>query len=218
MTSTISLTANERTCMLLNLPVEVLLILGDIDAEIFVLWPLLCARTAVTSRYDADFNKHGRFKKWHFTNCRPRKLKFAWNAKGSKVLSNHFKLKRHYLKENVRFEHGKKDGEYKLWHVNGRLMVHGFWKNDVREGDFKTWYSDGKIHRHYHFKGGRKHGECKTWTEDGAIEIFKWKNGVKQVAFGNDGNLMFTSEEASRTFIHTITSQHQRGYYSPWKP
>ena len=61
-----------------------------------------------------------------------------------------------YGKEIYYTVDGKKEGEYKSWHENGKLCQHCFYKDGKREGEYKLWHDNGQLYLHCLYKDDKK--------------------------------------------------------------
>ena len=75
------------------------------------------------------------------------------------------------------------DGEYKCWHDNGQLRIHG-WYNRYCQlcGECTIWYKNGQLCEHgWYNKNGEQDGEYKYWDPDGQLVIHAiYKNGLPE--------------------------------------
>jgi len=47
----------------------------------------------------------------------------------------------HYFKD----ENGSRQGEFKLYHPNGQLRIHSYYKDGKLYGEYKQYYSNGPL-------------------------------------------------------------------------
>ncbi len=47
------------------------------------------------------------------------------------------------------------EGKYKEWFDNGKLCLHGFYKNNKKEGEYKQWDYGGILYRHHFYKNSK---------------------------------------------------------------
>lgn len=60
--------------------------------------------------------------------------------------------------------------EFKLWHDNGSIWRHEFYKNGNLEGMCKVWHANGTLSSRAIYRNGRLDGEYKQWYKNGRIE------------------------------------------------
>ena len=73
------------------------------------------------------------------------------------------------LREHVFFKDGKKDGESKKWHYNGKLDLQAFYKAGYADGEYKGWFENELPRCHISFKNGTWDGEYKEWYPNGQL-------------------------------------------------
>mmetsp|Transcript_1932 Transcript_1932/g.2142 ORF Transcript_1932/g.2142 Transcript_1932/m.2142 type:complete len:186 (+) Transcript_1932:49-606(+) len=150
-------------CLLLYVPLELQLDILEIDAEVYLKWPLLSKKTAMTTRFDCDLNKHGKWQKHRKTKKKSRR----------KNILTHYQI---VCQEYWR--HGKLHGDYKEWHGCGQLMKRCPYVNGNKEGVQTLWYYNGDIWTQSHYVNGKREGEHKVWYSNGQLSI--------QCYFAND--------------------------------
>ena len=62
-----------------------------------------------------------------------------------------------------------REGEYKMWHDNGILYLHCFYKDGKLDSEYKLWHDNGQHYIHCFFKNGNEDGEYKAWYYDGQL-------------------------------------------------
>ena len=92
--------------------------------------------------------------------------------------------------------HGLKQGEYKRWARNGKLIEHCWMKDHNFHGEFKSWYDNGKKCEFAFFKNGHAIGEDMTWTTEGKVDIHEYLD--------QDGNTLDLRAEFD---IHNLTKE-----------
>lgn len=73
-----------------------------------------------------------------------------------------------------------KRGEYKTFHINGRLLAREFYKNGKLNGKSRYyWGQTGRLWMEQFFRNGRRDGSCRFWASDGyrLMEDF-YRNGI----------------------------------------
>jgi antitoxin component YwqK of YwqJK toxin-antitoxin module len=80
-------------------------------------------------------------------------------------------------KEEYIERYGKKEGEYKMWHPNGKIKRQGYYKDDKLEGEYKRWYDNGQLGGQSYYKEGKKEGETKSWDKCGNLTEHKLYTG-----------------------------------------
>jgi MORN repeat protein len=101
-------------------------------------------------------------------------------------------------------------GEAKVWHENGRLWIHSFFKDGQLEGDFKLWYKDGQPYQHSFYKEGKFEGEYKEWYENGQLCSH---------SFYKDGNLEGEYKAwhiNGQLWEHSFFKDGKRGAFTLW--
>mmetsp|Transcript_17258 Transcript_17258/g.19237 ORF Transcript_17258/g.19237 Transcript_17258/m.19237 type:complete len:246 (-) Transcript_17258:359-1096(-) len=186
---------------ILDLPLELQYMITTMDKDVFILWPLLCAGAALTSRFSADFKKsntwkcwnnntlvkqthwdkglqNGISKAWYVSNKVPRSI--CWYKDGK----YHGEYKAWFsdgkLRTLINFKHGKKDGLYKFFLPNGKIHVEANYKQDKLHGEYKSWHSEGTPHIQCFCKDGELDGEYKSWYKNKKLEShYFMKEGKK---------------------------------------
>ncbi len=93
--------------------------------------------------------------------------------------------KKGYKEEYIEI-YRKKEGEYKMWHPNGKIKRQGYYKEGKLEGEFKCWWDNGQLHIQGYYKEGKLEGECKNWLENGQIlEQLYYKEGKLEEEYKN---------------------------------
>ncbi len=72
-------------------------------------------------------------------------------------------------KEEYIERYRKKEGEYKMWHPNGKIKRQEYYKEGKEEGEFKWWWNNGQLHVQYYYKEGEREGEFKEWWDNGQL-------------------------------------------------
>tara|TARA_R100001463_G_scaffold13391_1_gene35729 strand:- start:1734 stop:2192 length:459 start_codon:yes stop_codon:yes gene_type:complete len=79
------------------------------------------------------------------------------------------------------YKDGKREGEWKEYHDNGKLFQVGSYKNGLKEGEFRSYHSSGELFIVSFWKSGEEDGEYVFYFYDGDLEsITHYKNGKKQ--------------------------------------
>jgi len=79
------------------------------------------------------------------------------------------KLKEYKNKYEHYFVDGKGmlQGEFKLYHSNGQLEIHCFYKDDKIHGEYKRYYKDGSIDYKRYYSNGKDvtdmYNKLKKW-------------------------------------------------------
>ncbi|MBD1430830.1 hypothetical protein H8B04_14905 [Sphingobacterium sp. DN04309] len=123
----------------------------------------------------------------------------------------------------------KFNGEFKDFLSNGRLILHGAYKNGIKHGNFTAYHPNGEIKWETVYVEGKESGEWKYYYPDGkpllvlslAEDDFKilsyWdKNGNQKVANGN-GQYEMTFPVKGFT-DHGFTAYRRYGKVSNGKP
>mmetsp|Transcript_16093 Transcript_16093/g.17882 ORF Transcript_16093/g.17882 Transcript_16093/m.17882 type:complete len:248 (-) Transcript_16093:17-760(-) len=162
-------------CLLLQLPLEIQLMIYDVHSASYKQWPLLCVHTAVTSRFNYLFQKHGKWKYWSpegflkvqcgYMNGRKHGQCMVWYSNG-------------ILKKKFSFLHGYKHGPYQEWFRNGNKRVVCDFNDGKRVGAFTAWHMTRHVKEEGFFINGKAEGEF----------VKKWDTGVlKKRSFFSDG-------------------------------
>ena len=67
----------------------------------------------------------------------------------------------------LNYKNGLKNGEFKKFFQDGKLMTEGTYKNDSLEGEFTLYYHNGKIELKGWYKAGRETGNWQYYDENG---------------------------------------------------
>lgn len=88
---------------------------------------------------------------------------------------------------------GKKNGEFRLKHVNGNLIMKGTIKENLNEGTWNYYYPNGKLESSGNFVNNLAEGKWIWYYESGDVkEIGFFKAGKKEgswTIFDENGNL-----------------------------
>lgn len=91
------------------------------------------------------------------------------------------------------FVDGKEDGEWRRFHLNGRLQERRYFANGKKVGEYAAWWPDGKQRLLYHFADGEYEGRCREWNEEGLLMAeMNYKAGHEdgpQKQFYNNGKV-----------------------------
>jgi antitoxin component YwqK of YwqJK toxin-antitoxin module len=117
-------------------------------------------------------------------------------------------------------EHGfcrgwKYEGERKIWHDNGSLWMHAFYKNGELESR-KIWYSNGQLDCAEIFEEGNLIEET-DWYQDGKIKLHKL-NGTRKLWHRN-GRLLESGYRRDCHFEGERKQWHENGnikYHDFW--
>lgn len=93
------------------------------------------------------------------------------------------------IKEKFINRLGLVNGDYKSYHSNGQIEVHGQFENDKEEGLFQYWYENGDLRKKVNYDNGLIHGEI--------VEYYKNKYNIH-------GNYVNGKEEGSWTYIDSL--------------
>mmetsp|Transcript_30666 Transcript_30666/g.34223 ORF Transcript_30666/g.34223 Transcript_30666/m.34223 type:complete len:205 (+) Transcript_30666:180-794(+) len=146
-------TKQSCCCHFFTLPKELQLVIADLDFDAYFAMPLLCKQTATITRFDREFNKHGKWQKRRTTSQRDS----LDGVSVSQIVCREY------------WRHGKRHGDFRNWHNNGQLQRKQFYVDGRLEGDVKYWYEDGQLHRHFNFVDGKLEGVFKQWHSNGKI-------------------------------------------------
>ncbi len=67
------------------------------------------------------------------------------------------------------YKEGKLDGESKTWHPNGQLWFQRYYKDGVIKGEYKEWHPNGQIIFQRYYREGKEDGKCKWWWDNGQL-------------------------------------------------
>ncbi len=83
------------------------------------------------------------------------------------------------LKSIATYYLGKKQGNFKGWHLNGSKWFERFYTNGLKTGIHIGWFDNGKQMFEYHFnKKGEYDGAVRNWYENGMLlKEFHFKEG-----------------------------------------
>ncbi len=68
------------------------------------------------------------------------------------------------------YKHGKKHGEYSVYHKPGEPKETGSYIDGFRDGSWKLWYENGKIRHTFQYTDGYRQGVWVFYDEDGQVE------------------------------------------------
>jgi antitoxin component YwqK of YwqJK toxin-antitoxin module len=77
------------------------------------------------------------------------------------------KVYKYGYREEYMSRYGKEEGEYKIWHYNGKLERQCYYKEGNLEGECKEWYDDGYPKFQGYYKDGNLEGGWKKWNHFG---------------------------------------------------
>ncbi len=75
----------------------------------------------------------------------------------------------HKTRELFTIKNGKKDGVFKRYDYDDKLITKGMFKNDLKEGEFITYDSDGNKKEVKNYKAGRLEGKTVYYNADGSV-------------------------------------------------
>lgn len=83
------------------------------------------------------------------------------------------------VKENGEYNLGLKDGVWKCWYINGKLMQKETYKKGLLHGEYAKWAETGQLIANGYYKKGLKSGVF-IYVVDGQKKVEKYRNGVLQ--------------------------------------
>jgi antitoxin component YwqK of YwqJK toxin-antitoxin module len=91
------------------------------------------------------------------------------------------------------------DGEFTVWHENGKKSIEGNYKDGKVYGEWNTWYENGKKKFEINYKDGNLDGEWNVWHENGKKKSERnYKDGNLYFKTTWDENGTKTEENSSR--------------------
>ena len=106
------------------------------------------------------------------------------------------RMKGKVYNKNIEYDvvKGKKNGEYRLYHENGKLEIEGQIENNKNTGLWKYYYSNGKVESKGHFKNDLAEGEWTWYYPSGRLkETAEFKNGERDgiaVIYNENGEVI----------------------------
>jgi antitoxin component YwqK of YwqJK toxin-antitoxin module len=100
--------------------------------------------------------------------------------------------------QELNYDEGKKDGNWKYYYNDGSLLKTENWKEDVKDGEFKTFYIQGHIQTMETYKKGMKHGAFMERFPDDKIKreaIYKKNELIEEHVYDKYGNEIRTVGE-----------------------
>jgi antitoxin component YwqK of YwqJK toxin-antitoxin module len=73
----------------------------------------------------------------------------------------------HYFED----ENDQRQGEYKSWYLNGKLLQHCFYVDGNIHGEYKEWHYNGQLSTHCFYVDDKKQGEFKSWNLNGQLWV-----------------------------------------------
>jgi antitoxin component YwqK of YwqJK toxin-antitoxin module len=70
------------------------------------------------------------------------------------------------------YKNGKREGVRKRWHKSGQLMALESYRNGSQDGEQKDYYGNGYIWAKMTIRNGHRIGEYKFWREDGDLALY----------------------------------------------
>ena len=119
--------------------------------------------------------------------------------------------------EETKYKKGNKNGTFKRWNKDGKLMSSGFHKEGLEDGIFKRWNEDGKqIFEGLH-KEGKPFGIWKFWYDNGQIQLERrwvnsenlmvnsWKPDGSQMVKDGNGRHEYYNNDGTKSKIMSPT-------------
>jgi len=138
-------------CSLLSLPLELQYIIFTLNQQVFKVWPLLCRKAALSSRFNEKYKKQGEWRR---------------KTKEGLLLSQ-------------RFDNGEESGIYKEWHENGNLKRMCHKVRGLKHGESKRWGPDGRLKEHCFFENDDEIGEYKWWDGSGVLHEYYYEKRIE---------------------------------------
>ncbi|WP_304206856.1 toxin-antitoxin system YwqK family antitoxin [Fusobacterium perfoetens] len=98
--------------------------------------------------------------------------------------------------QEVEYDNGILDGEFKKWYKNGNLMVEAKYKDGKRVGETKIYDENEKIEKICFYKDDKLDGKYETYKNGEIFEKGKYKNGIKtgKWQIGKEGKAEYDNE------------------------
>mmetsp|Transcript_27029 Transcript_27029/g.30147 ORF Transcript_27029/g.30147 Transcript_27029/m.30147 type:complete len:220 (+) Transcript_27029:143-802(+) len=165
------------TCKnILALPIELQLAIQELDDEVYIKWPLLSVKTATTTRFDENMDKHG-----VFLSVQSHMHSFYYKYQNFFAIAQFNNGQLEYYKE---YFPGKQKGtrprNVREASKKGQCFLICTTKTgSVKDGTFQTFKEDGTKHLLFNGLGGKPNGDFCAWYRSGQKEAAgSLKNGV----------------------------------------
>ncbi len=80
------------------------------------------------------------------------------------VKEYHFNKEKDKIRCEYRTKYGLKDGYYKEWHSNGRLVIECSYSQGKIDGEYRQWFElNQRLYIKCNYKNGKLDGEYKEW-------------------------------------------------------
>lgn len=98
--------------------------------------------------------------------------------------------------QEVEYDNGILDGEFKKWYKNGNLMVEAKYKDGKRVGETKIYDENEKIEKICFYRDDKLDGKYETYQNGEIVEKGKYKNGIKtgKWQIGKEGKAEYDNE------------------------
>ena len=85
------------------------------------------------------------------------------------------------LKQTGVYTNGLEEGFWKYYHPNGNTYMEGKYIQGKQEANWKVFYEDGKPLADYFYQSGKLHGKQTAYDKEGkAVEEKVYENGVQK--------------------------------------
>lgn len=83
------------------------------------------------------------------------------------------------LKEQGEFKKGLKEGEWKEWNIDGRLLAITHYSKGIASGKFYKYYENGLVAEAGSYRNGKINGKLKKMVSADSAQVFRYRNGVE---------------------------------------
>mmetsp|Transcript_7987 Transcript_7987/g.8814 ORF Transcript_7987/g.8814 Transcript_7987/m.8814 type:complete len:193 (+) Transcript_7987:101-679(+) len=156
---------NVPRITLLELPVEIQYMICEMDCATHVIWPLLSKQTALSSRYNTNLLKHGKFIGVTPVDKDPRNNEVCYGVCQLGTLLRGFQPRK-----LGNFKHGKKHGVFKHWNDKGQIVLHVTYHENLPEGNCTHFHENGSVRSRSFFKDGRQDGTTTHYYPNGKVQ------------------------------------------------
>lgn len=78
------------------------------------------------------------------------------------------------------YEVGLEHGEWKKYHLNGKIFQQRFYSKGAKVGRFSAWWENGEKQMDYFFEQDEYQGTCSEWNQEGRlIREMNYKKGYE---------------------------------------
>lgn len=107
------------------------------------------------------------------------------------------------LKSQYTYEGGVKNGEYRLYYVDGKLRESGSYRFGIKHGKYQSFHRNGKVHIEGEYQDGKKSGDFAIYSSNGThVQKGPYFLGMKHGKWTNDYTALSGQKISLLSFYH----------------